>query len=270
MEQYPYLKWFQAGLNEQLGVGNFFESVIEEIYTLALSPGETAIDCGANRGRHTFPMFRCVGHRGLVVGVEAIPDLAHALIDRSRAEGLSGILIVNQAVGEQAGRISFSYVKDLDGWSGINQRKDLPTWAVPSVQKLDLPMTTLDHIVAEHRLRSVRFVKMDLEGGEYRALRGASALMRAADAPLIVFENGRQASADLYGYTADDWFALFREAGYQTFDLFGRRFEPAAWRTDGIPWYYIAAKREADLRFVRDDLPGLVAGIHRRLLPAVD
>jgi FkbM family methyltransferase len=267
IEQVPYQQWFQAGLSEQLGVGNFFESVIEDIYTLTLSPGDIAIDGGASRGRHTIPMFRCVGHRGLVFGIEPVRHLAHALIDRCRAEGLSGITIVNQALGEEAGRVGFVHVKDLDGWSGILQRKDLPSWAAAGAHTLDLPMITLDALIAEQRLPSVRFVKLDLSGGEYDALRGGRTMLQAVDAPLVAFENGRQASADLYGYTADDWFALFRETGYQVFDLFGRPFELAAWRTDGIPWYYLAAKREADLRFIRDELPGLVAGTYRRLMP---
>lgn len=268
IQQVPYQRWFQAGLSEQLGVGNFFECVIEDIYTLILGRGDIAIDGGASRGRHTFPMFCCVGHRGLVFGIEPVPHLAHALIDHCRAEGLSGITIVNQALGAEAGRVGFVYVKDLDGWSGILQRKDLPQWAAAGVQKLDLPMTTLDELIAAQRLPSVRLVKLDLSGGEYGALRGGRNMLQAVDAPLIIFENGRQASADLYGYSADDWFGLFRNTGYQVFDLFGRRFEPAAWRTDGIPWYYLAAKREADLRFIRDELPGLVAGTYRRLLPS--
>jgi FkbM family methyltransferase len=267
MPQLTFAKWFQAGLNEQLGVGNFFESVIEEVYTLVLRPGDFVIDGGASRGRHTLPLYRSVGHRGLVLAVEAITPLCHALIDRSRAEGLSGVLVFNQVLARQAGRSLFGHVQELDGWSGIVQRQDLPTWAVGSIQWLDLPAITLDQLIAEQRLPSVRFVKLDLSGGEHQALCGGRAMLKSPTAPLIVFEHGRQASADLYGYGADEWFRLFAESGYQVFDLFGRPFDRAAWDSDGVPWYCIAAKRAEDLRFVRDDLPGVVAGTHRRLLP---
>ncbi len=258
-----YDRWFRAGLDEKLGVGEFFERSIEAIYSHLLRPGDTAIDCGANRGRHTFPLSRCVGQSGRVIGVEAVPDLASALRQRLAAEGCHQVALVNQALGSHVGRVTFSFVKGLDGWSGISQRKDLPAWAVPTVEQLDLPMTTLDSIIRDQGLTSVRFVKMDLEGGEYHSLRGGPGMLERPDAPLIIFENGRQVSADLYHYSRDDWFDLFNSAGYRTFDLFGRRFTPDQWSVSGIPWYYIAAKQAADVEFVEARIPELVSEVER-------
>jgi hypothetical protein len=145
------------------------------------------------------------------------------------------------------------------------QRLDLPESAAARVSTLDVPMTTLDEIIAEQRIESVRFVKMDLEGGEYDALRGASVMLGGAQPPLIVLENGRSPSADLYNYSADEWFKLFGDAGYQIFDLFGRPFSKLDWLSQNIPWYSIAAKRPHDLEMVNRELPALIESVHMSL-----
>jgi hypothetical protein len=127
-------------------------------------------------------------------------------------------------------------------------------------------MTTLDAVIEEQHVVSVRFVKMDLEGGEYDSLRGAAEMLRSAKPPLIVFENGRRASAELYGYSPDDWFELFTNAEYQIFDLFGRPFTKNDWLTESVPWYFIAARRIQDIEMVNRELPDLIESVHALLV----
>lgn len=260
-----YSKWYDACRNTQLGVGEFLEHVIEKIYSRILRPGDSAIDCGANRGRHTFPIHQSVTPGGMVVGIEALPQLAAKLLDRIRDEQVTGIAIVNQAIGSGKGRTSFAHVAGDDAYSGIFQRRDLPDWAAPTVSIIDVPMTTLDNVIEEQQLSTIRFVKMDLEGGEYDALRGASRMLGAAQPPLIVFENGRTASADLYGYSSNAWYQLFSDAGYLTFDLFGRPFSKKDWLSKNLPWYFIAAKRSEDIEMVNWELPNLIESVHTSL-----
>src|SRR6185295_19701452 len=45
-------------------------------------------------------------------------------------------------------------------------------------QEIQLPLTTVDHMVAELHLNRVDFIKMDIEGAERRAIAGASATIR--------------------------------------------------------------------------------------------
>jgi hypothetical protein len=87
--------------------------------------------------------------------------------------------------------------------------------------------------------RRSSFWKLDLEGGEYDALRGGRAALDR-HRPAIVFENGREATAKNYDYTIDDFFALFRGRGYALYDLFGNEFDETRWSVPAVPWYTIA------------------------------
>jgi FkbM family methyltransferase len=239
--------WMQAAHTGQLG--DFFEGIINAIYSAILKPGDLAVDCGANCGLHTFPMSELVGPSGRVFAVEAIPDLAAGLAQRR----FSNVDVKATAIGAAAGRASFSVVRDDIGYSGLQQRRDLPGDLPGSVDVIDVPVATLDSLLAD-RTQRVRFIKMDLEGGEFHALQGATSILR--DRPLVIFENGRESAANLYGYTSKDWFGLFDTAGFAVFDLFGRPFGRNDWHAGGMPWYFIAAARGSG--FVQRRAPGLV------------
>lgn len=84
----------------------------------------------------------------------------------------------------------------------------------------------------------MRFIKLDLEGGEFDAFRGASRTLER-DRPLLVFESARKPAADAYGYDVDAWFAIFENAGYDLWDILGRRFSRAAFEMTIAPWYLV-------------------------------
>ena len=248
--------WMEAAHTGRLG--DFFEDIINTIYSAILKRGDLAVDCGASGGLHTFPMSELVGPSGRVVAVEAIPDLAAGLARR----GFPNVDVKATAIGAVTSRASFSVVRDDVGYSGLQQRRDLPSDIAGSVDVIDVPIATLDNLLGDRR-QPVRFVKMDLEGGEFHALQGATSILR--DRPLVIFENGRESAANLYGYTSNDWFSLFDTADFAVFDLFGRLFCHNDWHADGVPWYFVAAARgSADESFVQQRVPSLVRTLYRK------
>jgi len=262
---FDHAAWFAAGANEALVVGRFFEVLIEAIYSSILAPGDLAIDGGAIRGRHTFPMRRRTGDPGLVIAVEPLLTLALPLMGRINLERIGKVLVLPQALAMQGGVVEFQYVAGCDYYSGIRRAQSIPPQMLDSVRTIQVPATTLDAIVANSERDSVRFIKLDLEGGEYHALLGASRVMQSAHPPMIVFEHARQAAADVYDYQRDDWFEQFAQCGYQVFDLFGRPFTPAQWDAQDVPWYLIAAKRAQDLHYIGHQLPAEIARQYQRL-----
>jgi FkbM family methyltransferase len=192
-----------------------------------------------------------------VVAIEAIPELAERLAKLARGNGHLNVEVIGNAIGAIEGRASFFHVTDGSGYSGLQQRSDLPTGLEDGVVTIDVQVDKLDDILSA-RTKRVRFIKMDLEGGEYDAIRGGFSSIKR-DRPFIVFENGRESAARLYGYQRGNWFWLFDALGFSVFDLLGRRFNPEYWEANDMPWYFIAVERRSrDERFVMRDLPKLI------------
>jgi FkbM family methyltransferase len=258
MKNLNFEKLFQMGINTEIGVGNFFESIIRLIYSSILEAGDIAIDGGANRGLHTFPMADIVGDKGMVIGFEAIPKLASDLSIRLTELNYNNVLIKSLAIGSQNGVIDFHHVTGNDYYSGIKEQVEMSENDKSTTQKISIPLSTLD--IEVNNPKKIRFIKLDLEGGEYDALLGAERIM-TEDKPLIVFENGRDKSCLLYGYERTSWFSLFESRHYKVYDLFGRKFSIENWGEADIPWYFIAVSSDADKDFISNKLPNIISSL---------
>jgi FkbM family methyltransferase len=242
--------------------GELFESIIKDIYSTILSPGDIAVDGGAHVGIHTFPMSERVGPMGRVYAVEPIPRLAR-IIEKAVADaGRRNISVVGKALYDRITTVKFHHIKNNPAYSGIEERiYDFN----PDVEIINVPTTTIDDLLRDRwflrlfrETRRWRFCKLDLEGGELRALQGSRNAIGKFK-PLIVFENGQESSARNYGYSRDEWFAFFENFGYKVFDLLGRPFERGDWLATNLPWYFIAvASHSEDEQFVHEKLPDLL------------
>lgn len=238
--------------------GAFFEEVIQAIYTERVARGDAVIDAGASHGLHTYPLTKLVGRSGLVTAYEPIPKLARRL--RRKALFTWQLRVVNAALSDRHGRSSFNLVKAASGYSGLADRP-LPQGLDGSIEKISVRKTTLD---SDMRTRPIRFMKMDIEGGEYHALIGGRMMLKR-DRPLVVFEHGGQASATAYGYTPEQFFDLFSQLGYTLFDIFGQPFGLVDWLRPGSPWYKVAAASGSeDEVFCREGLPPLACAVAGR------
>jgi FkbM family methyltransferase len=128
-----------------------------------VKPNDTVVDCGAHHGLMTVLFARWVGPRGAVIAYEALPANAHVVEQNARLNGLANVAVRPVGVGEKAGRVEAAVnagnvvVGGLDGAEHIEivQLDD------------DLPPGTV-----------VNFLKIDVEGSDLRALRGARRLLR--------------------------------------------------------------------------------------------
>jgi Methyltransferase FkbM domain len=129
----------------------------------------------------------------------------------------------------------------------------------PAVELLTVPTVTLDGVI-DHA-RPWRFGKLDLEGGEFRALQGAARSLES-HRPLLVFESDRAGSAAAYGYGPDEFFGFFHALGYRLADLFGRPFAREGWESDAYPHYFIALHAaSADHDRAERELPAILSRV---------
>jgi AGCS family alanine or glycine:cation symporter len=200
--------------------GGWMEAATKALYMSVLSPGDFAIDAGANRGQHAVPMAGAVGPTGRVLAIEASAVMVEQLRQAVAAADASAIVdIGHYAVSDQAGSASFNFMPTADGYSSLGWDDKMAQFGEPEVETVEVHR--LDDLVGEER--AVAFMKLDIEGAELPALRGAARLLRR-DRPVLAFENGGLRYAQRFDYSSADFFGFFEQVGYQVYTPFGTPF----------------------------------------------
>jgi FkbM family methyltransferase len=219
---------------------DILETITRDMYTefLAHEPPYSAIDGGAHRGLHTFPLSR-LPNCAVVYAVEANQDLARELAQQDWFNTTGArTVVVAAAIQHDPARetVTFMLSDSHAGRSGISSifKDDKEV----TFSNITVPATTIDKLAAD-RKHPVKFVKLDLEGGEWNAVRGAADVM-ANDRPVFVMEHSIY-SPEINGYTQAEYLALFDQRGYQLITFAG---EPMDEQNMFYLWYVWAAPKE--------------------------
>lgn len=153
-----------------------------------LREGDTALDVGANHAMWSASMSKAVGITGRVVAFEPVPFTAGTFLRIIRRLGLVNVDLIQVAVAEKAGRLTLAVPIQASGVAdsarvhlAARDGGDEPT----SVRRIEVDAISLDDRLEE--LSEVALLKIDIEGAELFALRGAAALI-ARDHPTIICE----------------------------------------------------------------------------------
>jgi FkbM family methyltransferase len=138
-----------------------------------LFPGAVAVDAGANIGIYSRFLARCVGPAGAVYSFEPAPENFKRL--RAATQRFSNIYVSQAAVGEHSAH-SELYVSD-------KLNVDHRTYSTETSKRriLQIEMVALDDCFKPGQ--RVDLIKMDVQGYELHALRGARRVL--ADNPNV-------------------------------------------------------------------------------------
>jgi FkbM family methyltransferase len=203
----PYGGWFLAyGDTIGLHVAAYrlaqtpFDEGEWKLVRRALERGGTFIDVGANQGFYTILASRTVGPDGRVIAFEPAPSENRKLVRNLRINRCANATVEASAVGAHGGESSFRYVLGHQGsYSGLGEGANDVT--APH-RTITVPQTTLDAYADVHGLRSVDVLKLDIEGGELDALKGAEVLLQTSR-PVVLCEVSDQRTRP-WGYAASD------------------------------------------------------------------
>jgi FkbM family methyltransferase len=198
---------------QQRGVSIHYESILNAAYTRLLKAGDCVIDIGAHSGFHTEHFLALVGPAGKVVAFEPQPNMVLTL--KNRFATALNLQIAEVALSNTQGKIEFNQVLNALEESGIRQRHY--NISDPIIKKIQVRVDTLDRYCAD--LKTVDYIKIDVEGAEIDCLRGAVSILQQ-HRPTISVEYGRPA----YSVYDNDTMTLYNFAssiGYQMSDLFG-------------------------------------------------
>lgn len=202
-----------ADLGTALGLGLYRYGAPRDpdlaLLRLLLRPGDVAVDGGANIGLFTLVAAACVGPSGKVIAFEPVAATRDALLANVQLNGFGWVDVRSEALDAQRGeRELVAFGENAAGLSSFRPEST----AGGHVERV--PTTTLDDAVGAYRGR-VRVLKIDLEGAEYDALRGAHQLLVESGPELIVEVEPKHLARA--GSSADAIAALLREQGYRFF-----------------------------------------------------
>jgi FkbM family methyltransferase len=165
-----------------------------------ISPGDVVIDAGANIGTHAVAFANLVGPTGVVHAFEPQRRNFVQLAGNVALNGLDNVICHHKAVGDVMGEIKLPPLPPSDTTFNFGAMSIMDG---PSNGER-VPLVTLDSL----ELPACRLIKIDTEGMEPQALRGAASLIERCR-PIIYVENAEDgASARLneiinaFGYRA--------------------------------------------------------------------
>jgi FkbM family methyltransferase len=143
-----------------------------------LVPGDVAVDAGANIGIYSQFLARRVAPAGVVYSFEPAPENFERL--RAAARGFPNMHILQAAVGERSGK-SELYLSDT---LNVDHRTYLTD--NPSRRAIQVEMVALDEYFKPGQ--RVDLIKMDIQGYELHALRGAGRILADNPAAKLLLE----------------------------------------------------------------------------------
>lgn len=186
-----------------------------------LKPGMVVVDGGANIGEISLVASKLVGNEGRVFAFEPISRLADQLQWHLDTNNVTNAQLVRSGISDSDGKAPI-YVAEApfhDGTSNDGLGTLYPSDTRSSVEST-IPLITLDNFVSNQSGCKVDFIKLDIEGAELAALRGARHVLKE-HRPQLVIELG-ELTCQVAGYSMEDVIDEIAEFDYSFFRL-GRK-----------------------------------------------
>lgn len=214
------------------------EDARERLYSL-IHRDDTVFDVGANIGETTLNFARLVGPGGQVYSFEPDPYNYERAGNNISLNDFSNITLAQVGIAEEEKEVRLFKVDPHN----LGMNRILPEESSSGFDSALIRCRTLDSVVQEEHVSRVSLIKMDIEGYEMNALRGARDTLERFSPVLFIEvgdsklrENGSSAAELIRfllemgyrvffapnGQEIDDTFAFPTEAG-ECIDVFARR-----------------------------------------------
>ncbi len=195
-----------------------WETHVRAVMRRILHPGGIFVDIGANIGLHTLLGAALVGEKGHVYAIEAHPRTFSFLDRNIEINGLNKrVMKLCLAASDVADQdVSFEYFPQHPGMSGFR----LPECRVAELhatpEKINVKTTTLDALLSPSYRADL--IKIDVEGFELVALKGARDLLSRNKDACFLIEYDLEVSSSVLGSEAPrELLEIFQGNGYLAF-----------------------------------------------------
>ncbi len=163
-----------------------YEPILASLAGKLIDPNKDVIDVGSNVGFFTVLASQIIGSRHKVLAIEPTPSGLLLLKKNIRRNSRAHSVIVYGGVAmDRKGSFPLNIIPGMEEYSSIGKELHPCTLNI-SRQTTIVEGDTIDNLVSRYKLRP-GFMKIDVEGAEYQALKGALKTLRKYR-PVIVCE----------------------------------------------------------------------------------
>lgn len=171
------------GMTPHIALSGEWERAVEDTLRRLLKPGAKVVEVGANMGYHTLAMAQFVGAGGHVHAFEANPRVLALLRDSVTVNGFNERVTVHAAAAVAApGPIAFAVHPQNIGSGHVALTETQASYS----ERFEARGVRIDDLLGA--LPAADLMRLDCEGSEPQALRGAEALIRRSPGLVMVME----------------------------------------------------------------------------------
>lgn len=209
LKQFPgfsiYVRESDAAVGRAVRSGAY-EPHVTAVFQKHLKPGMHILDIGANIGFFTMLSASLVTQTGSVMAIEPNSENVKLVELSRRANGFDQVTVVQAAAGRELGLLVLNTAYSNGTTAALSED------AAQLADATTVPCLRLDDIAPADR--QFGFIKIDVEGAEYNALLGASALIRRCH-PVIVSEFSPGLMRGISGVDASEYLQFVLDFGYR-------------------------------------------------------
>lgn len=158
-----------------------YEAEKQKAFTFFVREGDVVYDLGAHVGFYSLLASKLVGNKGSVFSFEPFPQNVSYLKKHIALNNIKNIIVLEKGISFEDCRGAF----DSPGSSAAGRINDKKS------SGLSIEIASIDSLLERKEIAPPNVIKMDIEGGEYNALRGAEKTLKKYD-PVIVFATHSQ------------------------------------------------------------------------------
>jgi FkbM family methyltransferase len=207
--------FFPASFHSDRSVFEYWGDDIGDLRFLwnYLQPGMTFLDIGAYHGIFSLIAAKKLGRGGRVVAFEPSPRERRRMQLHLRHNRIATVSLEPYALSAGEGKATLSVV--VDGFTTMNSLRTPPT--DHATKQIMVNTIALDAYLEQKKIEIVDLIKIDTEGGELEAFRGAAKLLKGCR-PLIICEV-LDLVTQAWGYEAAEIMSTLRGYDYEWFDI---------------------------------------------------
>ena len=188
-----------------------YEKFEKNMIKLISKKSKVIFDIGANIGFYSILMSK-ISPKSLIYAFEPVKDVFNEFLDNIAINGLTNIFAHEICISNLNGEMTMFCDQEFTQKTSICNITDSN-----QAREIKVQTTTLDSFCDQKNIKSVDFIKCDVEGAEKLVMDGGFKIIENSK-PIILFELLRKWSTK-FGYCPNDVLFKLQEIGYECYEM---------------------------------------------------